>query len=327
MSVCSEKIKIAAIVGPTGGGKTALSIALAERFGGEIISCDSMQIYRRMDIGTAKPTEEEKRGIPHHMIDVVDPTDPFSCSDYAEMATECAKDIASRGKLPIFCGGTGLYLDSVIRGVRDDLATSDETFREEMLCFAEKNGADALHARLREIDPEAAEATHPNNIRRVVRALEVFHMTGKTKTELDYESRQKSSLFDPLVLCINYENRDVLYDRIDRRVDEMIEAGLPSEVRALYDEGLLTSASTAGQAIGYKEFYQYLSGELSLDEAVSNLKTATKHYAKRQMTWFLHKDYIRLLPVCYESGEMKTFEEIVNNASEAFRNFGFCDII
>ena len=318
-----NKIKIAAIVGPTASGKTALSIEIAERFGGEIISCDSMQIYKDMDIGTAKPDMEERRGSPHHMIDICDPGEKFSCSDYAEMAEKCIEDIASRGKLPIFCGGTGLYLDSVLRGVRDDGATSDPAFRNEMQLFADINGAKALHSKLKDIDPKAANSIHPNNIRRVIRALEVYHATGKTKTELDEISRTKGSKYDALVIGLDYENRDILYSRIDKRVDEMIDCGLLKEARSLFDRGLLDRNTTAGQAIGYKELEPYFKGLSTLEDAINTLKLDTRHYAKRQMTWFSAKEYIKWISVCKEKDGYltKTFEEIVNNAVNLFHNW------
>ncbi len=325
----NKKIKIAAIVGATASGKTSLSIALAKKFGGEIVSCDSMQIYKGMDIGTAKPTTSEMDGIPHHMIDICEPDKKFSCTDYAKMALSCINDIAARGKLPILCGGTGLYLDSLLRGARDDGAESDPDFREEMQRFSEVNGADALHARLAEIDTEAANAIHPNNIRRVIRALEVFHTTGMTKTRLDELSREKEDTFDALMIGLGYENRDILYERIDRRVDEMIENGLLEEAKELYEKGLLSPDTTAGQAIGYKELLPYLSSESSLENAIETLKLDTRHYAKRQMTWFYARKNINWIMVSEQKDthQTKTFEEIVNNASILFNNFGFCGII
>ena len=329
MCAVENKIKIAAIVGPTAGGKTSLSIALAKKYNGEIVSCDSMQIYTKMNIGTAKPSIEEMDGVPHHMIDVCDPGQKFSCSDYAEMALDCINDIISRGKLPILCGGTGLYLDSLLRGVRDDGATEDSAFREEMQKFADDFGAEALHEKLRVIDPEAAENIHKNNVRRVIRALEVFHTTGKTKTQLDALSREKEARFDPLVIYLNYSNRDVLYHRIDKRVDMMIEEGLLEEAKELYQNDLLSPDTTAGQAIGYKELLPFFEGRSSLDEAIEQLKLDTRHYAKRQMTWFSAKKNFVKLDVCSEIEEhqTKTFEEIVNNAVILFNKFGFCDII
>ncbi len=324
-----NKIKIAAIVGPTASGKTALSIEMAKKFNGEIISCDSMQIYRKMNIGTAKPNDDEKCGIPHHMIDVCEPTEKFSCSDYTEMATKCIIDIVGRGKLPILCGGTGLYLDSVLRGIRDDGATEDKNFREKMEKLADIKGADALHNMLSEVDPEAAISIHKNNIRRVIRALEVYHTTGKTKTQLDRESKEKPTLFDALIIGLEYGNREILYSRINKRVDIMIESGLVKEAKDLYDMGILTPETTAGQAIGYKELLPYLSGNLSLEDAIDRLKLDTRHYAKRQMTWFMAKKDINWIQICNEKDARltKTFEEIVNIASNLFHKYGFGDIM
>ncbi len=325
----NKKIKIAAIVGATASGKTSLSIALAKKYNGEIVSCDSMQIYKGLNIGTAKPSKEEMDGISHHMIDICEPNQKFSCTDYAEMALSCINDIIARGKLPILCGGTGLYLDSLLRGVRDDGAESDPNFRKEMQLFADINSAEALHARLAEIDPEAAIAIHPNNIRRVIRALEVFHTTGITKTRLDELSRKKADNFDALIIGLGYENRNILYERIDKRVDEMIKNGLLDEARTLYKKGLLSNDTTAGQAIGYKELLPYLTANCTLDEAVVSLKLDTRHYAKRQMTWFSAKKNIKWIMVSdkKDAHQTKTFEEIVNNASILFNNFGFCGIM
>ncbi|MEE0969811.1 MAG: tRNA (adenosine(37)-N6)-dimethylallyltransferase MiaA [Clostridia bacterium] len=324
-----DKIKIAAIVGPTASGKTALSIELAKRFNGEIVSCDSMQIYRKMDIGTAKPTPEERCGIPHHLIDICDLSEKFSCTDYADRAEAIIKDVSSRGRLPILCGGTGLYLDSVLRGARDDGAESDPDYRKELQRYADTNGAEALHSMLKSVDPESARSIHPNNIRRVIRALEVFHTSGIKKSELDKASMEKESNYDALVIGLRYENRDVLYERIDKRVDLMLETGLLDEARVLFDEGLLTPDTTAGQAIGYKELFPYFSGTASLSSAIEKLKTDTRHYAKRQMTWFSTKTYVNWIPVCSEKDNhlTKTFEEIVNNAVNLFHKFGFSDII
>ncbi len=324
-----SKIKIAAIVGPTGSGKTALSIALAKRFDGEIISCDSMQIYKYMDIGTAKPDMAERDGIPHHLIDICEPETKFSCSDYAEAAESVIADIVSRGKLPIFCGGTGLYLDSVLRGVRDDGAVGDPEYRARLEKFAEENGTGALHKMLRDIDPDSADAIHKNNVRRVIRAIEVYHSSGVTKTELDRRSIEKESKYDALVIGLRYGNRNVLYERIDRRVDIMLETGLEDEARYLWQKGYLDPHTTAGQAIGYKELIPYLEGNIPLEDAALRLKTDTRHYAKRQMTWFSAKDYVKWLSICEEKDEYltKTFEEIVNNASKLFHNFGISGII
>ena len=313
--------KILAIVGPTGGGKSALALALAEEFGGEIISCDSMQIYRRMDVGTAKPTAEEMARVPHHMIDVVDPDEDFSCVDYVAMATKAVEDCASRGRLPILCGGTGLYLDALLRKNDFESMKSDDGLRVELAAFAEQKGAEALWRELLRVDPESAQATHPNNVKRVIRALEIYRLSGITKAELDRRSKEGGFRYDATVIGLRYEDRDLLYRRIDRRVDQMLEMGLLEETAALDEEGVFEKNRTAAQAIGYKELLPYLHGVCERSEAVGQLKMATRRYAKRQLTWFSAKDYVTWVEMT-ESGREKTFEEIVNNAYDIFQSGG-----
>jgi len=309
---------VLAVVGATASGKTALSIALAKALGGEIISCDSMQIYRGMDIGTAKPTEEEREGVPHHLIDIVDPSESFSVADYAPLAAKAIEDISARGKLPIFCGGTGLYLDAVLTANEYSEAASDPSLREELTREAEEKGALVLWERLKREDPASAEAIHPNNVKRVVRALEIKLLTGVPKSEWDKRSRLAPSPYNAVVLGLSYPDRAVLYGRIDKRVDIMLEAGLVDEVRSLIESGRLPRGSTAAQAIGYKEILAYLDGEVSLGEAVETLKTATRRYAKRQITWFGSKSYVTPVEV---SGSISTesFEKIVKNVKKAFQ--------
>ena len=283
----SKKPKIIAVVGPTASGKTALSVALAKALGGEVLSCDSMQIYRDMDIGTAKPTEEEREGVLHHLIDIAAADEPFSCAEYAALAKQTVAEVIGRGKLPIFCGGTGLYLDGVLRGGNSyEKTETDPEYRAALERLAAEQGAEAVHAMLAEIDPAAAEATHPNNVKRVIRALEIYHTTGVTKTELDRRSVQVESEYDALVLGLRFPNTEELYERINMRVDMMIEQGLLDECRRLMDAGVFERSATAAQAIGYKELFPYLRGELSLESCVETLKMATRRYAKRQMTWF-----------------------------------------
>lgn len=290
----TAKPRIVAVVGPTASGKTALSIALAKRLGGEIVSCDSMQIYRGMDIGTAKPDMAERDGVPHHLIDIVDPDAAFDASDYVTAAETAVQDILSRGKTPIFCGGTGLYLDSFLRGGFCETADSPE-LRAELTRRAEQIGNEAIHAELRTVDPESAEAIHPNNVRRVIRALEVYHATGVTKSQLDRQSREAEPRYDARVLAIRFADREQLYKRIDMRVDIMLEMGLLDEVKRLYEAGVFERSRTAAQAIGYKELLGYIRGVTPLEEAVDDLKRATRRYAKRQLTWFgAHKDVIWL---------------------------------
>ena len=283
----SNKQKIIAVVGPTASGKTSLSIALAKALNGEILCCDSMQIYRDMDIGTAKPTAEEQAGIPHHLFDMVAADASFSCAEYTALAKQTVAEVASRGKTPIFCGGTGLYLDGVLRGGSSyEKTDTDPDYRAHLEHMAVEQGAEAVHAMLAEVDPEAAQATHPNNIKRVIRALEIYHTTGVTKTELDQRSRQIESEYDALVLGIRFPDTEELYRRINLRVDMMIEQGLLEECRRLMEAGVFERSATAAQAIGYKELFPYLRRELPLENCVETLKMATRRYAKRQMTWF-----------------------------------------
>ena len=283
----SNKPKILAVVGPTASGKTSLSIALAKVLGGEVLSCDSMQIYRDMDIGTAKPTEEEREGVPHHLIDIAAADEPFSCAEYAALAKAKVAELTSRGKLPIFCGGTGLYLDGVLRGGSSyEKTETDPAYRASLERMASEQGAEAVHAMLAAVDPEAAAATHPNNVKRVIRALEIYHTTGVTKTELDRRSVETQSDYDALVLGIRFPDTEALYRRINLRVDIMIEQGLLEECRRLMEAGVFERSATAAQAIGYKELFPYLRGELPLENCIETLKMATRRYAKRQMTWF-----------------------------------------
>ena len=272
-----SKIKVLAVVGPTASGKTDLSLRLAEALNGEIISCDSMQIYRDMNIGTAKPSLDERRGIPHHLFDICSPENEFSCADYRAYAEEAIRDIVSRGKTPIFCGGTGLYLSSLLRG--GDLSPSiPDGIRAEL----EKRSIDENWDDLLLVDPDAAALTHKNNAKRVIRALEIYYGTGKTKTEWDRLSLEAESPYDALIFGLDYRCRDTLYERINRRVDIMLTEGLEDEVRAVAER----LGKTASQAIGYKEILLYLNGELSYGDAIELLKKNTRNYAKRQLTWF-----------------------------------------
>ena len=273
----SDKIKIAAVVGPTAGGKTSLAVELAKRADGEIICCDSMQIYKQMKIGSAAPTEEEKQGIPHHLFDFVPVDVNFSAAEYVPLARKAVEDIRGRGKLPILCGGTGLYLESLM--YQNDYSPSvAPSVREEL----QTKDGDTLYSMLCEYDPKAAETIHKNNRKRVIRALEIYLGTGKTKTEWDALSRTKESIYDARVFVLSYRDRQTLYERINRRVDIMFDMGLADEVRSInFPEG-----STAGDAIGYKELRDYFKGNITLEEAKEDIKQATRRYAKRQITWF-----------------------------------------
>ncbi|MBQ7336531.1 MAG: tRNA (adenosine(37)-N6)-dimethylallyltransferase MiaA [Clostridia bacterium] len=312
-----NKIRILAVVGPTASGKTALSIALAKRLNGEIVSCDSMQIYRRMNVGTAKPTPEEMDGVVHHLLDIAEPDTPFSVAEYVSAAKNAVEEICKRGKLPIFCGGTGLYLDSFLRGGGFEETNADPELRRELFAYAETHGVHALHERLRAVDPESADAIHENNVKRVVRALEIFETAGITKTEADKRSREPHSPYRATVVGLTYADRSVLYGRIAKRVDQMLSDGLLEEARTLEAEGVFARNSTAAQAIGYKELLGYLHGEEPLPAAVDRLVTATRHYAKRQMTWFRAKEYIH--PIHMErDGSLRSPEEVADEVIALF---------
>ena len=312
-----NRIKLPIIVGPTASGKSALALAIAEEVGGEIVSCDSMQIYRRMNIGTAKPTAEELKRVRHHMIDIIEPWENFSCADYARIADEAISDVVSRGKIPIICGGTGLYLDALLRGGLPEIADSDEEYRTELCAFLEREGAEALHKKLAEVDPESAETIHMNNTKRVIRALEIYRTSGRKKSELDKENNRIDGKYEPLAVGLFYPDRSVLYERIDRRVDIMMGEGLLEEVKALEEDGVFERSKTASGAIGYKELLGYIHGTMSLEEAVDNLKMATRRYAKRQCTWFFAKDYVNKIEINAPIDE-KTFEKSVKNAKKVF---------
>ena len=274
---------IICIAGPTASGKTALAVELAKNFNGEVVSCDSMQIYRRMDIGTAKPTREEMQGIPHHMIDVCDPEEDFSVSKYCEMATPIVDDILARGKTAIIAGGTGLYMDSLIRG--NDFAPFPATgHRERLEEKLNAVGLDAILAELSAIDPEAADRSQ-RNPRRVIRALEVYYETGETITAHNLRTQAIPPRYSPLWLGLDFEPRQLLYDRIDLRVGMMLEMGLMKEITDLLSSGI-PETCTAMQAIGYKEFVAALAGCGTMEEAADEVRQSSRRYAKRQLAWF-----------------------------------------
>lgn len=304
-------IRAIAITGPTASGKTAISLALATALGAEIISSDSMQIYRGMDIGTAKATAEERAVAPHHLLDIIGPSEIYSAEDYRRDALLAASDIHSRGKIPLFVGGTGLYIDTVMRGAAAASPPSDPVLRERLMKEAEEGGAARLWQRLFEVDPESAEKTHENNVRRVVRALEIYELTGNTKSYYDRLSREAASDISMLMITLDFHNRDTLYRRVDARVDAMMAEGLLQEVSVLYRDGLLKSEYTAAQAIGYKELVAYLEGKATLAEAVNMIKLSSRRYAKRQLTWFRHeKDAVRVF-VDGEDGNIKNKDELI----------------
>lgn len=277
--------KLLVLIGPTAVGKTKLSILLAKVFDGEIISGDSMQIYKGMDIGTAKITREEMEGIPHHLIDIRRPDESFSVAEFQKLVREKIIEISSRGKLPMIVGGTGLYIQSVIMDYQFQEMPSDEEFRRGLEEKAERVGKEALFEELKAADPASAAILHPNNLRRVIRALEVFHCTGKRMSELQ-EQQTNELLYETALIGLTME-REQLYERINLRVDEMLKTGLLKEARGLYQSGL--KGSQAVQAIGYKELFEYFDGNINFEEAVEQLKQNSRRYAKRQLTWFRNK--------------------------------------
>ncbi|WP_413301149.1 tRNA (adenosine(37)-N6)-dimethylallyltransferase MiaA [Bacillus sp. 1P10SD] len=281
----NAKQNVLVIIGPTAVGKTKLSIEMAKRYNGEIISGDSMQIYRGMDIGTAKITKEEMEDIPHHLIDIKEPFESFSVAEFQELVRAKIDEIAKRGKLPIIVGGTGLYIQSVIYDYQFSDVSGDEAYRLHLEEKVKEVGNEALHQELKEIDPGSAAQIHPNNVRRVIRALEIYHLTGKTMQE--YQSLQQPDLLYNTAIVGLTMDREQLYERINLRVDMMMDEGLLPEVKALYQQGLRECQSI--QAIGYKEIYEYLDGKVTLNEAVENLKQNSRRYAKRQLTWFRNK--------------------------------------
>ena len=308
-------IKALAITGPTASGKTAISIELAKRLDAEIISCDSMQIYKYMNIGTAKATEDEQREVRHHMIDFLSPTEDYSAESYRKEALLAAEEIVSRGKTPIFVGGTGLYIDTLMRAPMTDVPESSREYRDRIMAdIKTEDDALELWRRLESVDPESAAAIHKNNLRRVIRALEIYDATGKTKSYFDRLSKEKSKDIDIGMITLDFHNRDNLYSRVDKRVDVMMSEGLLDEVRSLFEGGLLKENTTAAQAIGYKEIIQHLVGEITLDEAVALIKLSTRRYAKRQLTWFRHEAMAHRLYLDLDSGSMRVAREIFDEA-------------
>ena len=277
--------KILVIVGPTASGKTRMAVELAKAHNGEVVSADSMQIYRRMDIGTAKPTAEEMDGIPHHMIDVADPEEDFSVARYVELASACVDDILARGKLPIVAGGTGLYVDSLLSGRTFAAFSPESALRKELEAELAERGGEAMLEELSRVDPEAAARLHPNDHKRIVRALEVYRSTGKTISEHNRETQALPPRYEALTIGLNFQDRADLWARIDARVDQMAADGLEREVRELLSSGL-SPRCTAMQAIGYKEFVAAVEGDMTWREAEELVKLRSRQYAKRQLTWF-----------------------------------------
>lgn len=311
----NSKPKVLAVVGPTASGKTRLGVELALKYGGEVISADSMQIYKGMDIASAKPTIEEMCGVPHHLIGFLDRGITFSAADYVKLANEKIAEVLSRGRLPIIVGGTGLYVDSLLNNVKFSEAKSDDQYRAELYDIAETQGAAVLYEKLVQADPAAAETIHMNNLVRVVRALEVIHVTGRKFSDLKAESRLEESPYSSLMIGLNTVDRAHLYDRINMRVDEMLAAGLIEEAQELWQEGEM---KTAANAIGYKELIPYFEGAMSLEDCIDKIKQETRRYAKRQLTWFRRNDRIYWIMI----DDFGKKYEILEKCEKAIANFG-----
>lgn len=310
------KINVAAIVGPTASGKTALAASLALKFGGEVISADSMQIYKGMDIGTAKPDEEEMMGVPHHLLGFAEPDEKFSVASFKEMASKCIEDITARGKLPFVAGGTGLYIDSLLQNIEFTPAETDFQLRKSLFEKAEREGVQSLLEELGKVDPKSAEVLHENDLNRIVRALEIYKLTGVTATRQKELSRINETPYNSVYIGLDAADRDYLYRRINLRVDIMMEKGLLREAEE-YWKG--NPSGTSVQAIGYKELKPFLDGEKSLEECVELLKQATRRYAKRQLTWFRRNRDIHWLCI-----DENTPEELTEKAADII-NRSFCD--
>lgn len=300
----TDKIRVIAIVGPTASGKTALGAEIAEEFSGEVVSADSMQIYKGMDIATAKPTKEEMRGIPHHLIGFLDRNVSFSVADYVELAGSVIGDISERKKLPVIVGGTGLYVSSLLDNIKFADIKSDAGLRKKLEDEAERLGNSYLFEKLEKVDPESAAELHPNNLVRVIRALEVYELTGKKLSLFKAESRLEESPYDPVMIGLDYNDRQILYDRINKRVDIMVKNGLVEEAQSIFDS---CNMKTAGNAIGYKELIPYFKKEKSLEECISKIKQETRRYAKRQLTWFRKNAKINCLKLDEFDNKEKIF--------------------
>lgn len=309
----SKPIKVAAVVGATASGKTALAVSLAQRLNGEVISADSMQVYQGLAISTAKPTEAEMQGIPHHLIDFVPVGEAFSVARYCELAHAAIADIDARGKYPIVCGGTGLYVDSLLQNIIFAEIPEDENLRKHLDTEFQNVGGEAMLHRLAGIDPDTAAKLHPADRKRIVRALEVYTLSGTTLSEFNRRSRSCPNRYRTVIIGLGWRDRQKLYDRIDRRVDLMLEAGLVEEARRFYTE---TAGRTAVQAIGCKELLPYLRGEEPLDTAVERLKRETRRFAKRQLTWFRRNDKIKWI----YADECASYDDLVTRAEKVIHH-------
>lgn len=308
-------MRLIGVLGPTASGKTGLAIALARALGTEIISCDSMQIYKGLDIATAKPDASEQQGIPHHMLDVIGPTESYSVSQYAAQAHACAQAMIERGKIPIVCGGTGLYLDALISGNPFERG-EDDALRQKLGNLWEEDGGQALYRQLMDVDPESAQKLHPNDKKRVVRALEIYTLTGRTKSSFDEESKMLKPRYDAILIGLLPQPRGYLYERIDRRVDRMEELGLIDEARRVFQiEGL---SKTAAQAIGYKELFLYFEGAASKEQALDLIRQRSRNYAKRQLTWFLRDERIHWITYSEKENDL----EVLSKSTNLLRKLG-----
>lgn len=307
-----EKIFLPVICGPTASGKTKLSIDIARELDAEIVSADSMQIYQGMDIASAKPSEAERCGVIHHLMGFLPPTESFSVSDYVKLAHNVIADINSRGKMPLVVGGTGLYISSLVDNIVFDDTGSDYQFREQMRSFAAKHGNEALLAKLAEIDKVAADKLHSNNLSRIIRALEVYHISGKKISDVQAESRKIPSPYNECMIMLNYANREMLYQRINKRVDMMVEAGLEAEAREFFTHD---NYDTASQAIGYKELRPYFDGTANFNECIEKLKQSTRNYAKRQLTWFKKDSRINVINI----DNSTSYEDILKKSKKIIK--------
>ncbi|MBQ8799260.1 MAG: tRNA (adenosine(37)-N6)-dimethylallyltransferase MiaA [Lachnospiraceae bacterium] len=311
-----DKLPLLILTGPTAVGKTNLSIRLAKSVNGEIISADSMQVYRRMDIGTAKIKKEEMGGVTHHLIDICEPTEDYNVVRFATEAKRLIREIVGRGHVPILVGGTGFYIQAVLYDIDFTETDEDTSYREELADFAAEHGAEALHAKLAEVDPASAEAIHANNVKRVIRALEFYQQTGTKISEHNEEQHGKESAYNSAYFVLT-QDRAVLYDRIEKRIDLMLAEGLLNEVKSLLEEGCKPEAVSM-QGLGYKEIVPYLNGECTLEEAIYILKRDTRHFAKRQITWFKREREV----LWFDKGEYGNEDAILDAMLAEARNRG-----
>ncbi len=315
ISIIDNKIPVVAVVGPTASGKTRLAIDICKIFNGEVISGDSMQLYKKMSIATAKATKEEQAKVKHHLIDIKEPWEDFSVAEFTELTKNAVNDIDARGKLSVIAGGTGLYIRSFLENIVFEEQKRDEEYCAKLFKLAEEKGNEELHNLLKEVDPIAAQNIHKNNVKRVIRALEINHTTGKTVEEQNINSRVLPSPYLPIVIGITYKNKDTLYERINSRVDIMVKDGLLDEAKEVLKMPL---SKTAIQAIGYKELIPYFNNEISLDEALETIKINSRHYAKRQITWFKKEKNINWFYV----DEYASYEDMLENIEDLIKSYG-----